>query len=101
MFSHFQKQYFQLRSFQYYLQQATGSQTEQMTSSDNVDYKSATSIYDFTVKDTYGKDVSLEKYRGNVVLIVNIASQCGLTKSNYAKLTELNKNYFDKGKTFE
>lgn len=61
------------------------------------DWKNAKSIYDFTVKDTYGNDVSLDKYKGNVVLIVNIASQCGLTKNNYAKLTQLNKDYYDKG----
>lgn len=69
-----------------------------MASSNDIDYKQATSIYDFTVKDTYGEDVSLEKYRGHVVLIVNIASQCGLTKSNYAKLTQLHKDYHDKGR---
>jgi len=72
-------------------------QTEDMASTDTFDYKKATSIYDFTVKDTYGNDVSLEKYRGYVVLIVNIASQCGLTKSNYEKLTELRNKYYDKG----
>lgn len=69
----------------------------QMATSADIDYKTASSIYDFTVKDTYLKDVSLEKYRGNVVLIVNVASQCGLTKNNYAKLTKLNKDYHDKG----
>lgn len=58
----------------------------------------ATSIYDFTVKDSFGQDVSLAKYRGYVVLIVNIASQCGLTKTNYEKLTELKNKYYEKGK---
>jgi len=62
-----------------------------------VDYKKATSIHDFTVKDSFGNDVQLNKYKGNVVLIVNIASQCGLTKSNYAKLTELKNKYNDSG----
>ncbi|KAL9912191.1 glutathione peroxidase homolog with thioredoxin peroxidase activity isoform 2-T2 [Glossina fuscipes fuscipes] len=57
----------------------------------------ANSIYDFTVKDTYGNDVSLEQYRGHVVLIVNIASQCGLTKNNYKKLTDLREKYGEKG----
>lgn len=70
---------------------------EEMASFDQADYTKATSIYDFTVKDTFGNDVSLEKYRGNVVLIVNIASQCGLTKSNYEKLTQLKNDYYDKG----
>lgn len=40
---------------------------------------------------------NLNLYKGNVLLVVNIASQCGLTKSNYAKLTELNKKYYDSG----
>ncbi|XP_055383806.1 uncharacterized protein LOC129613671 isoform X3 [Condylostylus longicornis] len=65
--------------------------------SGNNDYKSATSIYDFTAKDTHGNEVSLDKYKGNVVLIVNTASQCGLTKNNYQQLTELNEKYRDQG----
>lgn len=63
----------------------------------SVDYKKATSIHDFTVKDSFDNDVKLDKYKGNVVLVVNIASQCGLTKSNYAKLTELKNKYNDSG----
>ncbi|XP_065359731.1 uncharacterized protein Gtpx isoform X3 [Calliphora vicina] len=59
--------------------------------------KNANSIYDFTVKDTHGEEVSLDKYKGNVVLVVNIASQCGLTKNNYKKLTDLREKYGDKG----
>lgn len=84
--------------FYFFFQTEQSSPTEEMASANEVDYKTATSIYDFTVKDTYGKDVSLEKYRGFVVLVVNIASQCGLTKNNYAKLTQLHKDYYDKGK---
>lgn len=60
-----------------------------------VDYKNAASIYEFTVKDSFGNDVSLDKYRGKVVLIVNIASNCGLTKNNYAKLTDLRNKFAD------
>ena len=51
---------------------------------------------DFTMKSIEGKDVKLGKYRGNVVLIVNTASKCGLTPQ-YAKLEELYKKYKDKG----
>ncbi|XP_018804128.1 PREDICTED: probable phospholipid hydroperoxide glutathione peroxidase isoform X3 [Bactrocera latifrons] len=61
------------------------------------DPKTAETIYEFTVKDTHGNEVSLEKYKGNVVLVVNIASQCGLTKNNYAKLTTLLEKYEEKG----
>ena len=41
------------------------------------------SIYEFTVKDIDGKDVTLAKYKGDVLLIVNVASQCGLTANNF------------------
>lgn len=61
-------------------------------------YKEAKSIHEFTAADSYGNDISLDKYKGNVVLIVNIASNCGLTKNNYAKLMDLKKKYYDSGK---
>lgn len=63
------------------------------------DYKNAASIYEFNVKDTHGNDVSLEKYKGQVILIVNIASKCGLTKNNYKKLTDLKEKYGERGLT--
>ena len=36
-------------------------------------------VYDFTVKDRLGQDVSLSDYRGRVLLIVNTATGCGFT----------------------
>lgn len=68
-----------------------------MAQSNNIDYTKATSIYDFTAKDAYGRDVSLEKYRGNVLVIVNFAARCHLAKENYPILTQLRKDYYDKG----
>lgn len=41
----------------------------------NEDWKHATSIYDFTAVDIDGNEVSLDKYKGHVVLIVNVASK--------------------------
>lgn len=58
---------------------------------------SAKSIHEFTVKDAKGKDVNLTTYKGKVLLVVNVASKCGFTDSNYTQLTELYSRYKDKG----
>lgn len=55
------------------------------------------SIYDLTVKDIKGNDVSLDTYKGKVLLIVNVASQCGLTTTNYTELADLYSKYKDEG----
>ncbi|XP_057956850.1 probable phospholipid hydroperoxide glutathione peroxidase isoform X2 [Malania oleifera] len=55
------------------------------------------SIYDFTVKDVDGKDVSLGKFKGKVLLIVNVASKCGLTTSNYSELSHIYEKYKTQG----
>ncbi|EXB68679.1 putative glutathione peroxidase 2 [Morus notabilis] len=55
------------------------------------------SIYDFTVKDIRGNDASLSEYSGKVLLIVNVASKCGLTQSNYKELNVLYEKYKNKG----
>ena len=55
------------------------------------------SIYDFTVKDIDRKDVPLSNFKGKVLLIVNVASQCGLTSSNYTELSQLYSKYKDQG----
>jgi len=65
--------------------------------SGNTDWKSAQSVYDFTVKDLDGNDVSLEKYRGHPLIIVNVASKCGFTKANYQQLNEIYAKYKDQG----
>lgn len=53
-------------------------------------------IYDFTVKDNKGNDVSLSEYKGQVLLIVNTATGCGFTPQ-YEGLEKLYKKYHDKG----
>lgn len=55
------------------------------------------SIHEFTVKDARGKDVELSTYKGKVLLVVNVASKCGYTDSNYTQLTQLYNKYKDKG----
>ena len=56
------------------------------------------SIYDFSVKDSSLKDVPLSEYKDKVLLIVNVASYCGLTYQ-YEGLEKLYKKY--KNKDFE
>lgn len=52
---------------------------------------------DFTVKDINGKDVHLGTYHGKVLLIVNVASRCGLTDRQYARLQSLYEKYQKRG----
>lgn len=62
----------------------------------SVEQTSASSIYDFTMKDIDGKDVPLSKYKGKVVVIVNTASKCGLTPQ-YADIEAFYKEYQNSG----
>ncbi|GKV23112.1 hypothetical protein SLEP1_g32886 [Rubroshorea leprosula] len=55
------------------------------------------SIYDISVKDANGNDVDLSTYKGKVLLIVNVASKCGMTNSNYTELNQLYDKYKDQG----
>jgi glutathione peroxidase len=55
-----------------------------------------TKIYEFTVKDIKGKDVSLQDYKGKTLLILNTASKCGFT-GQYEGLEEIYKEYKSKG----
>ncbi|XP_027123481.1 probable glutathione peroxidase 2 isoform X1 [Coffea arabica] len=59
--------------------------------------ESPKSIYDFTVKDAHGNDVPLSNYNGKVLLVVNVASKCGFTDSNYKELNVLYEKYKDQG----
>ncbi len=51
---------------------------------------------DFKLKTIDGQDVDLGKYRGKVVLLVNVASQCGMTPQ-YAQLQDLHERYAARG----
>ena len=53
-------------------------------------------VYDFTVKDRSGNDVSLNEYQGKVLLIVNTATGCGFTP-HYDPLEAMYRDLRDKG----
>ena len=58
-------------------------------------YKPA-GVLDFEMKSLTGKPIELKQYQGKVVLIVNVASQCGLTPQ-YEQLQKLYDKYSGKG----
>jgi glutathione peroxidase len=53
-------------------------------------------LYEFSAKTIDGKTKSLSEYRGRPVLIVNVASECGLTPQ-YDGLEKLHETYGPKG----
>ena len=57
---------------------------------------SSKSVYDFTMKDIDGNDISLSKYKGKVIVIVNTASKCGLV-GQLAEIEAFSKKYKEKG----
>jgi glutathione peroxidase len=54
------------------------------------------SVYEFRAKTINGTDISLSEYQGKVLLIVNVASQCGFTPQ-YKGLEKLYEQYKEKG----
>ena len=53
------------------------------------------SIYDYTLKDIDGKEISMSSFKGKKIIIVNVASKCGYTPQ-YEGLEKLHKDYGDK-----
>ena len=53
-------------------------------------------FYDFKVRNMEGQEVSMETFRGKVVLVVNTATGCGFTPQ-YEQLEEMYRKYHDRG----
>ena len=53
-------------------------------------------IYDFTMNSIDGESTPLSRYRGKVVLLVNVASRCGFTPQ-YAALEKVYEKYQSRG----
>lgn len=62
----------------------------------SADDKKPSSILDFKVQDIDGKPVELSKFKGDVLLVVNTASQCGYTPQ-YKSLESVYEKYKGKG----
>ncbi|MBL8220872.1 MAG: glutathione peroxidase [Bryobacterales bacterium] len=58
--------------------------------------QAANSVHEFTLNSIDGKPAPLSAYKGKVLLIVNVASQCGYTPQ-YTGLESLYRQYKDKG----
>jgi len=56
----------------------------------------AASVLDFTMKSIDGKELALAQYKGDVLLVVNTASECGFTPQ-YEGLESIYERYKDKG----
>lgn len=50
---------------------------------------SSVDLYDLKAADIFGLDVDFQRFRGQVLLIVNVASQCGYTESHYQDLQRI------------
>lgn len=59
----------------------------------DTDWSSATSLHDFHARDLYGNDVSLDKYRGNVVVIFTGATRCPVSAKSFKLLQALLEKY--------
>ncbi|KAF4027738.1 Glutathione peroxidase [Phytophthora infestans] len=55
------------------------------------------SFYELKDFNMAGNEVSMSKYKGKVVLAVNVSSKCGLTPTNYPELQTLYEKYKDEG----
>ncbi|KAF1314173.1 Phospholipid hydroperoxide glutathione, partial [Globisporangium splendens] len=63
----------------------------------NVEMERARSIYQFMDVNIYGNPISFDKYRGKVLLLVNVASNSKLAPQNYSELSMLYQKYCDQG----
>ncbi|MEM6260002.1 MAG: glutathione peroxidase [Planctomycetota bacterium] len=73
--------------------------SEQANASDNKEKDVQTdvpAVLDFKMESIEGDEVELARYHGDVVLIVNVASKCGLTPQ-YKQLQQLHEDYADEG----
>ena len=76
--------------------QTTDDQMQKAQDDAAEDPANANNVWQGSFKSLSGEDVDLSKYKGHVVLVVNVASKCGFTKQ-YAGLEELYQAHKDNG----
>ncbi|XP_015792037.1 probable phospholipid hydroperoxide glutathione peroxidase isoform X2 [Tetranychus urticae] len=69
----------------------------EMASSMTENWKNAETVYEFEATDLDGAPVSMDKYKDKVLIVVNVATYCGLTRANYAQLNDIYNEYKDRG----
>ena len=62
----------------------------------NYSMNTTDSIYNFSILDIDGNEMKLEKYKGKVLLLVNVASKCGYTPQ-YEGLQSIYEEYKNQG----
>ena len=65
------------------------------TKPDKMVQQATASVYDIVMKSIDGEEIKFDQYKGQKLLIVNTASECGFTPQ-YEDLQELNEKYGDK-----
>ena len=63
---------------------------------DKVEAKYEKIFFDLNIKSINGDDLNLNQFKGKIILLVNVASNCGFTKQ-YTDLQNLYEQYKDKG----
>ena len=58
---------------------------------------SALNFYDLVDKNMAGEEVSMSSFKGQVLLLVNVASKWGLTNQNYTEFSQIADEYNDRG----
>lgn len=73
-----------------------GALAEEKEGDSKVETKKPTSVHDFKVKSLDDKEVDLAEYKGKVLIVVNVASECGATPQ-YAQLQAMYDKYSSQG----